>query len=88
MSFACMWAIMIFFAVFRGQQLATVMNRYNDAMQTISVRQQYIGRIVTALSRIRFDIVVSGALHEHPGFYNQFHDMLLNREEYIEALQF
>ncbi|MCL1883124.1 MAG: response regulator [Defluviitaleaceae bacterium] len=85
LAFACMWAIMIFFAFFRGQQLGTVMNRYNEAIININDRQQNIRSIVTALSSLNFDNLLLGALGNHPDFYEQI--MLQDRLYYKEALQ-
>ncbi|MCL1863249.1 MAG: ATP-binding protein [Defluviitaleaceae bacterium] len=85
LGFACMWAIMIFFAFFRGQQLNTVMDRYNEAMTTLNVRQQCIGNMVTALSGLRFDSAMFGALTEYPDFYELV--MIKDRSEYKESLQ-
>ena len=78
---------MIFFAVIRGQQLDTVMNRYNDALASIIVRQQYIDNVISTLSRMRFDNVISGALHDRQYFFEHVSPMLLDHQEYREALQ-
>ena len=85
LAFACMWAIMIFFAFFRGQQLNTVMVRYNEAMNTINTRQRYIGSIVTALNKLRFDDLAVGALLNYPNMYDRL--VLSNRDEYINSLR-
>ena len=91
LSFACMWAIMIFFAVFRGQQLSTVMDRYNTAIGSILIRQQYIGHMITTLTRLRFDDIVSGALSDHPDLAANLADLapdlaLLMPERYVVIL--
>ena len=89
LSFACMWSIMMFFAVFRSQQLHAVMERYNEAMNSITARQQCIGNIITYFNRLRFDNVISGALYDYPDFYYDVHFIMLNqdRDSYIEILR-
>ena len=86
LSFACMWAIMIFFAFFRGQQLATVMTRYNMAMDTLNIQQQYIGRIVTSLNTLHFNDLITGAFGNYPELHRRISPMLLDRDSQIEAL--
>ena len=89
LSFACMWAIMMFFAFFRGQQLHAVMDRYNEAINSINARQQCVGNIVTAIKELRFDNVITGALHDYPDFYHHVHFILLDQERdaHVEALK-
>ena len=79
MSFACMWAIMIFFAFFRSQQLNVVMERYNTAINSITVRQQYIGHFVTALNNHRFNNMALGSFYDHFDFYERIYPALLDR---------
>jgi len=86
LSFACMWAIMIFFAFFRGQQLGTVMSRYNMAIESLNVQQQYIGSIVTSLNMLHFNDLISGAFSDYPELKQRISPMLLDRDSHIEAL--
>ena len=86
MSFACMWAIMIFFAFFRGQQLGTVMSRYNMAMETLNIQQQYIGNIVTSLNMLHFNDLIFGAFGDFPELHQRISPMLLDRDAHIEGL--
>ena len=90
LSFACMWAIMLFFAFFRGQQLTTVIRRYDEALRTLTHRQECIGNMVALSNRLRFDDIIMGALNDYPGFYSHVYFMLLDMESryyYIESLQ-
>ena len=57
LSFGLMMAIMVFFAVFRGQQLSTVMERYNYAISTVNARQRKVAGMVTTINALRFDDV-------------------------------
>jgi len=86
LSFACMWAIMIFFAFFRGQQLNAVMNRYNHAMETLNIQQQYIGTIVTELNMLRFNDLILGAFSDYPELYQRINPILVDRETNISSL--
>ncbi|MCL2248294.1 MAG: ATP-binding protein [Oscillospiraceae bacterium] len=86
LSFACMWAIMIFFAFFRGQQLNAVMNRYNHAMETLNIQQQYIGNIVTELNMLRFNDLIVGAFSDYPELYQRINPLLVDRETNISSL--
>jgi len=86
LSFACMWAIMIFFAFFRGQQLGAVMSRYNMAIETLNVQQQYIGDIVTSLNMLHFSDLIFGALGDYPELHRRISPMLLDRDIHIESL--
>ena len=84
-SFACMWAIMIFFAFYRGQQLNTVMERYNYAITIVNVKQQCIGGAITALNRIHFDNLLSIYLQEC--LYENIYILQVDTNEYINELR-
>ena len=86
LSFACMWAIMIFFAFFRGQQLGTVMARYNMAMDTLNVQQQHIGSIVTALNMLHFNDLSIGSFGNYPELHQQISHILYDRDSQIASL--
>lgn len=84
-AFACMLGIMIFFAIVRGQQLNTVMDRYSEAMTSINMRQQYIGASITAINRLRFEDMALGLLWDSAEFEEQI--ALSNRAAYIKSFQ-
>ena len=86
LSFACMWAIMIFFAFFRGQQLNNVMTRYNHAMEPLNIQQQYIGNIVTDLTTLRFNDLILGAFSDYYDLYERITPLLGDRDYKISSL--
>ena len=54
-SFLAMIFIMLFFAIFRGNQLESVMSRYNNAMLSINSRQSYITQMESNVDFMRFN---------------------------------
>ena len=85
LSFACMIGIMIFFAIVLTQQLNTVKNRYNNALENLTTRQQCIGNMGAILNRIRFVNMVSGTTEGESNF-NVF-ESFLDQGYYLETMQ-
>ena len=52
LSFALMLSIMMFFSIFRSNQLNNVMDRYNEALNVITNRQETIANIGTQINRV------------------------------------
>ena len=66
LGFACMLIIMAIVSAIRANQLYSTMERYNLAMQTVSIRQQYIGKAAAALQRVRFNDLTVIHLLDYP----------------------
>ena len=72
-SFGTMWAIMLFFAYVRGDQLENVMDRYNAVINSAVIREQYMGNVISELQHLTVDNLFR--IYIQTDEYGHFHDM-------------